>query len=121
MNSNETYNGVPVRHLVDTQNGLTDIRSIRRWTRRKYNELRESGYYSGHCSHAASEALNQASAHFQFGAGADGWCDECGREGWSYINTGDSYDTTILFSSESERFVISCVGDVLESLESEAE
>lgn len=88
---------------------------VRRWTRKKYNELRESGYYSGHNSHAASKAIELAGEHFDLGHGAEGFCDGYGNYGYTYLNMGDTYDTTILFSSEDERFVVGCYGDIIEN------
>lgn len=90
--------------------------SIRRWVRQKYNALRETQQFSGaHPSHAASEALRLASAHFEIGHGSEGFCDDVGRHGYSYINTGDPYETTVLFDSESERFSVGNWGDIVEN------
>ena len=46
--------------------------------------------------------------------GVEGWCDDCGRNGISYLNTGETYDLTICFDSNSERFLIASYGDIAE-------
>ena len=86
---------------------------VRNYARRYYN--RELPNHIGeHTSHLASEALEAAGKHFKVGYGVEGFCDECGREGVSYINMGDTYSTTVLFDTRTEQFSIGCWGDIAE-------
>ena len=104
---------------VVTNNGV-DLAKVRRWCRAKYNHRRTTGGESyRHPSHTASDVMQSAEKKWPDLStfGVEGWCDECGREGVSYLNTGDTYDLTICFHSGYERFFISSWGDAYEAWE----
>ena len=93
-------------------------KNIRKWTRAKYTELRNDEHrrWNGHPSHAAAEAIRLAGEHFNLGHGSEGFCDQSnGRHGITYLTMGDTYDTTIVFRSESERFEVSDIGTIIEA------
>ena len=92
----------------------TDWTKARREIRRRYNELRNGELGYCHSSHAASQAIDEWSKAQGVGFGSEGFCDECGRDGITYLNMGDTYDTTVVFTSWNERFFVSCWGDVYE-------
>ncbi len=86
---------------------------IRAYARRKFNALRES--QDCHNSHTATEALEATDKYFELGHGVEGFCDQSsGSHGVTYINMGDTYATTILFESDSERFTVGSWGDIVE-------
>lgn len=93
---------------------IETLRKARAYARRKFTELREDYRYSGHSSHAASKAIELAGEKFDIGHGCEGVCWNCGREGLSYLNMGDTYDTTILFDSRTEQFRLGSWGDFVE-------
>lgn len=80
-----------------------------------YLENRKEHY--GHRSHLAVEALNFVAKKYNFGYGVEGFTWDCGQHGISYINMGDTYDTTILFDSQRQEFSLGCYGDVIEELQ----
>jgi len=102
--------------MVMNINGV-DLQKIRRWCRAEYNKRRETE--DCHPSHTASDVMQDAERKWPDLStfGVEGWCDECGREGVSYLNTGDTYDLTICFHSGYERFSISSWGDAYEAWE----
>ena len=77
----------------------------------------EDGRYPSHSSHYAAKSMELTESRFvDLGTfGVEGWCDSEGKHGVSYLNTGDTYEITILFSSETERFSIGSWGDIAES------
>lgn len=96
-----------------------ELTKARAWCRREYNRRREDEHC--HPSHTASDVLKEADKRFGLGmCGVEGWCDEIGREGISYLNPGDTYDLTICFHSGQERFFISSWGDAYERWERQA-
>lgn len=92
------------------------LKRVVKWCRQQYKEERQHNHC--HPSHTADDVMREAEKRFtDLGTfGVEGWCDECGRDGWQYLNTGDSYGITILFSSESERFSVGSWGDIAERL-----
>ena len=90
------------------------LKRVQRWCRNEYNKRRETEYC--HCSHTAAAVMHAAEKRFtDIGTfGVEGWCDDCGSNGWQYLNTGDTYELTIVFSSKSERFILSSWGDIVE-------
>lgn len=76
------------------------------WCREQYRAKRL--YTSCHPSFTAAEVMRDAEKRFtDLGTfGVEGWCDDAGRHGWEYLNTGDVYGITILFSTKSERFSV---------------
>lgn len=98
---------------------FSEMRKARAYAARQYRKLREDYRYSGHPSHAASEAIRLAGERFKLGYGCEGFCWNCGRDGISYLNMGDTYATTIVFDSRTEQFRIGCWGDCVERLERE--
>ena len=93
---------------------LDTLRKARRYAQRQFVKLREDYRYSGHSSHAASKAIELAGEKYSIGYGCEGFCWNCGRDGISYLNMGDSYLSTIMFDSRNNRFFIGCTGDFLE-------
>lgn len=87
-----------------------------KWCRREYSKRRETEHC--HCSHTAVEVMQEAEKKFDLGTfGVEGWGDECGRDGVSYLNSGDPYDTTIVFHTWTERFYVRCYADSVETWE----
>jgi len=85
------------------------------WCRELYAHKRR--YTSCHPSHTAAEVLGEREKRFpDLGTFGVEWWDDCGQDGWQYLNTGDSYELTILFSSKSGRFRVGCWGDIAERL-----
>lgn len=103
-----------------------DLNKALAWCRKRYNDLRTNTEFGRwHPSHAAARALEDTAKHYpDLGAGTlgtEGWSDECGRNGITYLNTGDTYDLTLCFDSRSERFLISSWGDLAEAFANETE
>lgn len=92
------------------------IMKARRFASNYYRQHKSSD--PDHClchpSHLAAEAINAASKKFGVGFGAAGFCDECGKDGVTYLNMGDTYDYTVLFTSRNERFFTGSWGDYVE-------
>jgi len=93
----------------------------RRLARKYYNQLRDENGDRGHPSHDAGKALEKAAAktgwphHF----GVEGFCDEVGNRGVTYLNAGDTYDLTICAITTGWpwsdcRFVLSSWGAIVE-------
>jgi len=103
--------------LESGQTRLDYLRKAMRWCRRQYNRLRESDYTYCHCSFAADKAMERAEERFSdlgtFGVEGMVFAGQF-SDGLSYLNTGDSYDLTILFDSRRERFFIGSWGDFVE-------
>jgi hypothetical protein len=92
------------------------IVKARRFASDYYRKRKDDPEHQGHHpSHLASEAINAASKKFNIGYGAEGFCDECGKDGVTYLNMGDTYDYTVLFTSENERFFTGSWGDYIEA------
>lgn len=70
-----------------------------------------------HNSHTASDVMAEAERLFpDLGTfGIEGFCDDIGNNGISYLNTGDTYAPTILFRSNSGRFSIGDWGTIVEN------
>ncbi len=92
------------------------LRRAAKWCREQYKRKRQTEY--GHPSHTAQDVMEDAEKRFaDLGTfGVEGWCGDCGRDGWQYLSDGDTYSLTLLFCSESERFSVGCWGDVAERL-----
>jgi hypothetical protein len=95
---------------------LDYLKRVAKWCREQYKRQRQTE--SCHPSHTADEVMRDAEKRFtDLGTfGVEGWCDDCGRGGWQYLNAGDPYSLTLLFSSKSERFSVGCWGDIAERL-----
>ena len=92
------------------------LKRAAKWCREQYKRKRQSE--SCHPSHTAADVMQDAEKRFpDLGTfGVEGWCDDYGRDGWQYLNAGDTYSLTVLFCSESERFSVGCWGDIVERL-----
>ena len=94
------------------------LKSAQRYARKKFNELRkEGGKWAGHASHAAAEALRRTEEYFALDTfGVEGLCAPAGQEGFSYLNTGETYDLTLGAYTDyhDARFVLTSWGDVAE-------
>jgi len=88
------------------------LRQVVQWCRLRYEDLREAERC--HPSFTADDVLQQAQRMFpDLGTcGVEGWCDDDGRNGVSYLNAGDTYEQTVFFFSRTERFRVTCIGDV---------
>lgn len=92
---------------------IEQLKACAKSARLRFKELRS--FATHHVSFSAEEALEYAAElwgidHF----GVEGFCDDCGRHGITYLNMGDTYSTTILFYSESSTFRIGTWGDIVE-------
>src|SRR5688572_1931051 len=90
----------------------------RRFASDYYRKHRDE-FQGSHPSHLASKAIKAAGEKYGIGYGPEGFCWNCGREGITYLNMGDTYEYTVLFDSRTERFSTGCYGDVIERLERE--
>jgi hypothetical protein len=93
------------------------LQRVRRWIKRQYDKRRETERC--HCSHTASAVMMEAQKRFSdLGTfGVEGFCfepDDMRTGGLSYLNTGDTYELTICFNSDSRRFFLSSWGDIAE-------
>ncbi len=101
---------------------LDYLRRALRYCRAEYNRLRVSREYQySHCSHPARKALENTEKRFSdLGTfGVEGFCfdpDSVSSGGLSYLNTGDSYEITLCFNSDTRRFLVSSWGDIAERL-----
>jgi len=93
------------------------LERVRAFCKREYKKRRQTERC--HTSHTACDVLKEAEKLFpDLGTfSVEGWCDDCGRDGISYLNAGDTYELTILFRSSSQRFFIDCWGDTYERWE----
>ena len=94
-----------------------DIISKARRYASEYFRREKPNHVGSHHSHLAAEAINAAGKHFGIGFGAEGFCWDCGRDGITYLNMGDTYLRTVLFDSRTNRFTTGCWGDIVERLE----
>ena len=87
-----------------------NFKKARAYCRKKYNELRSGEFRYSHNSFAASKALELTDEKFNIGYGVEGDCELNGENHFDilYINTGDTYNTTICFING--KFFISCWG-----------
>lgn len=92
------------------------IVKARRFASDYYRKHKED-HRGSHPSHLATEAIQRAGEKFGVGYGAEGFCWDCGRDGITYLNMGDTYAYTVLFDSRTEQFRTGCLGDVVERLE----
>lgn len=106
--------GIVLRKVGESRHDY--LKRVVKWCREEYRNKRQ--LESCHPSHTAADVMREAEKRFlNLGTfGVEGWCDECGENGWQYLNTGDSYGITILFSSKSGRFRVGCWGDIAERL-----
>lgn len=92
-----------LRELLERKRKTRDYRSVQDWERQCYNKPR----YGERLMYAINEILN-------------GYGVEClTREGeiapeYEYINMGDTYALTILRHVETERVIVSTMGDIAE-------
>lgn len=95
-----------------------ELTRAQRIARKKFNELRkEGGRWAGHAGHAAAEALRHAEDQVGLGTfGVEGFCDPTGAQGFSYLNTGETYDLTLgaYTTYSTARFTLTSWGDVAE-------
>lgn len=92
-----------------------DWQKVRAYVRRVFNGLEEERPRLN-ASHNASDALLAAEKHFNLPThGVEGWAVNT-RRGVSYLNTGDSYGTTILAlcNQNQVRFVVGSWADLVE-------
>lgn len=88
-----------------------------RYCRKEYNRLREDNQFCHHCSFDATEAMELTEKRFpDLGTfGVEGSCfKDSYTSGLSYLNSGDTYEVTILFRSDRERFWVGSWGDFVE-------
>ena len=93
------------------------LRKALRYCRNQYTKLKQEDPWC-HCSHNAVAAMKLTEKRFDLGTfGIEGFCDEMGRDGVTYLNTSDTYKITLCFRNNTERFYISSWGDMLETME----
>jgi hypothetical protein len=94
------------------------LKSAQCYARKRFDELRkEGGRWAGHAGHAAAEALRRTEEKFSLDTfGVEGFCDPAGNQGFSYLNTGETYDLTlgVYTTYSTARFVLTSWGDVAE-------
>ena len=103
-----------------TMTAQSQLNAARRFARNRFNYHREHEHANCHESFAASAALQDTADKFPEllgGLDVEGWCDDGGREGVSYINSGDSYDLTLFYRGYQDRFVWSTYADEIEAWE----
>ena len=98
------------------------LKRVARWIRKAYKAGRiidQADHGSYHPSHTATRVMLDAQIEFSdLGSfGVEGWCDDIGRDGFSYLNMGETYELTILFDSKTERFTVGTWGDTYERWE----
>ena len=90
------------------------LKNARRWCAAQFKKRRPDRRYE-HPSHLGAEILREAEKRFGLGTfGTEGFCDDCGEHGVSYLNMGDTYAETLCFLSEPRRFTVSSWGDIAE-------
>lgn len=98
------------------------LKKARLWCARQFSK--RYSWRDGHASHLACQILREAEEKFTLETfGDEGWCDEFGSEGVSYLNTGDPYTLTLCVetSARSAKFSVSSWGDIAEKRERESE
>jgi len=85
------------------------------YCRKEYRKRREHEHC--HTSHTASDVMGECERLFpDLGTfGVEGFCDDIGNHGVSYLNTGDTYGRTIIFRSESQRWSLGDWGSIVEA------
>jgi hypothetical protein len=87
-----------------------------KFAKAEYKKFRQ--HDTRHPSHTASMVLSSTERFFPElkTHGVEGFAlDAGGRDGLTYLNTGDTYQRTILFRSKSERMWLGSWGDFVES------
>lgn len=80
----------------------------------EYRRLLNADPNPPHHSFLAAEAMEKIEKAFNLPtSGVEGWSRNFGRSGVSYLNTGDTYGTTIVCNStrNDARFSVGCWGD----------
>lgn len=87
------------------------------YCRKEFKRRRDEHPYQPHNSHTASDVMEEAERLFpDLGTfGVEGFCDDVGNHGVSYLNAGDPYAQTIIFRSNSGRFSIGDWGSIVEA------
>jgi hypothetical protein len=81
------------------------------YKKRRQHDTRHPSYTASVALSVTERCFPELKTH-----GVEGFAlDAGGRDGLTYLNTGDSYDTTILFRSRSERMWLGSWGDFVES------
>jgi hypothetical protein len=96
------------------------LRRARTWCARQFSA--RYSWRDGHASHLACQILREADEKFALESfGDEGFCDEIGSEGVSYLNMGDTYTLTLCVetSARSAKFLVSSWGAIAERSESE--
>ena len=92
------------------------LKKARDYCRRRFNAIEAENCH--HPSHSAAQAMEETEKRFtDLGTfGVEGDCEENG-EGCitiQYLNSGDSYDSTIIYWEG--RFIVSSWGDIVENV-----
>jgi len=102
------------------QTRLDYLKKAMRYCRKQYNKLRELDvdFAYSHCNFAASKAMERTEERYSdigtYGVEGMVYAGPF-TYGLSYLNTGETYDLTILFDSRRERFFIGSWGDFVEA------
>ena len=92
------------------------LKKALRYCRKVYNERRATDRC--HCSHSAAYAMRRTEEKFtDLGTfGVEGSCFSGSfTAGISYLNMGETYEPTICFRSDTERFWVGSWGDFAEA------
>jgi hypothetical protein len=99
------------------QTRIDYLRAAMRYCRKEYNKLRAEPYLP-HCSHDASKAMEATERKYidlgTFGVEGFTFTDSY-TAGLQYLNTGETYEQTITFRSDTEQFRITSYGDFIEN------
>lgn len=106
---------------MKTETSLRTLKNARRWCASQFSKRYDR---SSHASHLACEILREAEKRYDLcTCGDEGFCDETGATGVSYLNTGESYALTLCVETSrySARFLVASWGDLAERAERERE
>jgi hypothetical protein len=84
------------------------LEKARRFARKAFVAHRDSLSRRQHPSHSAEDVLFLTEREFPElkTCGVEGWCDDIGNNGVSYLNTGEMYQPTIAWVSSRQQFII---------------
>ena len=97
-----------IRNILTGKTNPRDYVSVQNWLKQCFNEPSEN--------ELKMEALNEVLKGFGVEAIRGNYVDSYYQDiQATYVNMGDTYDYTILFDSENEKFVLTSWGDWVES------
>lgn len=103
-----TVKGDQIYALIIGQVNAESFQSVRDWSRQCYNEPRYQ--------EKVMRALNELLGGFGVESIEGEYVDSFYRNSIAtYVNMGDSYDTTILYDTRSHEYILISYGDFIES------